>query len=193
MQSKGYNKEYFDKYEWNSFYLLNTAILKQFLDLKDGTRLLDVGCGVGHHVKGWRRNGIDAYGIDKYAPLVNYVRRGDILDLPYKDKDFDVVTCFDVLEHLEYEDLDKAISELRRVAKHWVIIQTLFKDEDTHKKLYDEDSTHKIWEDKIWWWTKIDIDRFGYIICPYEIALPNKQIVKFPHCSQIIISTTSGK
>lgn len=196
MQSKSYDNKYFKAYEWNSFYLLNTAILKQFLGIPNGAKLLDVGCGVGYHVKGWRRNGIEAYGVDKHCPTnmqLNYCRRGDILDLKdYKDKDFDVVTCMDVLEHLEYEELDKAISELRRVAKHWVIIQTLFKDEDHHKKLFEEDPTHKIWETKQWWCDKLDTHRYGYVICPYEIMINQENRVKFPHPSQLIITTASG-
>lgn len=46
----------------------------------------------------------------------------DIRSLPLPDNSFDVVTAFEVLEHIPYEDLPKALSELKRVSKKAVLI-----------------------------------------------------------------------
>ena len=43
-------------------------------------------------------------------------------DLPYENDSFDVVTCFDVLEHILTEDTEIALEELARVAQHSLVV-----------------------------------------------------------------------
>lgn len=43
-------------------------------------------------------------------------------DLPFADGSFDVVTCFDVLEHLLPDDTEKVIAELFRVARRATVL-----------------------------------------------------------------------
>ena len=50
---------------------------------------------------------------DLYSPIVDV--KADILDLPFKDEEFDLVFCNHVLEHIE--DDHKAMKELYRVMK----------------------------------------------------------------------------
>jgi hypothetical protein len=48
--------------------------------------------------------------------------QGDVTNLEFMDNSFDVVLCSEVLEHIPYEFLKKACSEISRVAKHEVVI-----------------------------------------------------------------------
>ncbi|MFW5702352.1 MAG: class I SAM-dependent methyltransferase [Candidatus Dojkabacteria bacterium] len=51
---------------------------------------------------------------------VDYV--ADVRELPMNNKEFDTTLIFEVLEHIPFEDLDKALSELARVSKNYVVV-----------------------------------------------------------------------
>ncbi|HIK01629.1 TPA: class I SAM-dependent methyltransferase [archaeon] len=82
----------------------------------EGSKFLDVGCGEGVLVDELSKSGIDISGLD-----LNYksklVKRGSILDIPFKANSLDVVLCLDVLEHIDYNGQKKALSEIKRVLK----------------------------------------------------------------------------
>jgi SAM-dependent methyltransferase len=98
--------------------------------LPDG-RSLDVGCALGFLVEALRDLGEDAIGVEysDYAArhaapgAAGYVLQGDLLaGLPFRDSWFDIVTAFEVLEHLPPDQIPDAIRELRRVCRGWVVI-----------------------------------------------------------------------
>lgn len=73
-----------------------------------GPRVLDVGAAYGFFVAAARDAGLDAIGLEPVAPCAAFARRelgvevhtGRIEDAPLRDAAFDVVTLFDVIEHL---------------------------------------------------------------------------------------------
>lgn len=95
--------------------------------------LLDIGCGYGSFVLEARNRGIDAIGIDM-APLeVEFARarlrlerslddpdqvyiKGSGLELPFQSEQFDVVTLWNVLEHIP--DERHLIQEVSRVLRN---------------------------------------------------------------------------
>lgn len=111
------------------FFALNNYV-------KDGDRVLDVGMGVGYgmNLLSIKAKEVYAVDVDKKAvayctknvlgknPKVKELKSYDGYHLPYKDNYFDVVTCVDVVEHVE--DYDKFIDELLRVTKRVVVIAT---------------------------------------------------------------------
>lgn len=83
--------------------------------------VLEVGIGpgtLGHILKkrGYKYKSVD---VDKNLKP-DFV--GDVRKLQMKDNSFDTVCAFEVLEHLPFRDFTTALSELRRVAKNYVII-----------------------------------------------------------------------
>jgi ubiquinone/menaquinone biosynthesis C-methylase UbiE len=102
--------------------------VEQIISSVNGQSLCDVGCGTGyllnriflHHPVG-RLVGVDFTEHQEWA-LFNHIQflKGDILNLPFKNGEFDTVVCTHLLEHIL--DLKAAVKELRRVYSGKLII-----------------------------------------------------------------------
>jgi len=91
-----------------------------------GRRVLDVGCATGAYVRFLLERGYDAYGLD-LLPAEEWAsgpagrfRQGNVTNLPYPAAEFDTVLAFEVLEHVE--ETDRAVAELKRVARRTIIL-----------------------------------------------------------------------
>jgi len=86
--------------------------------------ILDVGCGKGYLLKRLHDAGFhNLTGVDlATSSLYNEIEiiNGNVEDLPFDNKSFDVVLCSHTLEHVL--NLTQAISELKRVARKILII-----------------------------------------------------------------------
>ena len=103
--------------------------------IRQGDRVLDVGFGLGYGLQIMAERAGDLTGIevDRRAvvkgqdlllenPKILELRHYDGYVIPYKDNNFDVVTCIDVIEHVpDYKNL---INEMLRVSKRSVFIST---------------------------------------------------------------------
>ncbi|GAC1543172.1 MAG: hypothetical protein NVS3B12_31560 [Acidimicrobiales bacterium] len=94
------------------------------------TTSLDVGCATGFVVEALRELGVDAKGVDisQYAVdhaalgAAGHIRQGDLRHgLGFPDGSFEVVTALETLEHLPPDEVPKAISEIARVTRKWVL------------------------------------------------------------------------
>ncbi|HSB28321.1 MAG TPA: class I SAM-dependent methyltransferase [Pyrinomonadaceae bacterium] len=92
-------------------------------DVKDRRpRLLDVGCGTGANLLLLSKYG-DAEGVDISEDALSFCRErgldkvklGAAEELPYEDGTFDLVTAFDVVEHMD--DDVAGLREMRRVLR----------------------------------------------------------------------------
>ncbi len=90
-----------------------------------GQAVLDVGCGDGVLSHLLAKKGLRVSGIDYTVEAIEFAKGkaqgaiefkvGNVYELPWDDGSFDVVVSSDVIEHLE--DVDKYISEIKRVLK----------------------------------------------------------------------------
>jgi 2-polyprenyl-3-methyl-5-hydroxy-6-metoxy-1,4-benzoquinol methylase len=85
---------------------------------------LDVGCGRGEMVSYGKFLGMRSIGIETCPTLLDglHVIKGYAHDVPFGDKSFDVVTMFDVIEHLLPEDEPLVLTELKRVARKHIFL-----------------------------------------------------------------------
>lgn len=104
------------------------ALIRSYPGFRPGAAVLDAGCGTGASLS-WARTELRASsiaGIDISPYAIEFCHRrglddvstGSVLDLPFEDARFDVVLCWDVLQHLPTDGGDvRALRELRRVLK----------------------------------------------------------------------------
>jgi len=115
----------------------------KYLEIKKGTKVLDIGCGRGEMAIYASKKGSDSIGIDysrESIALANTAKRKqpfkiqkkiefkvmDAKKLLFSDSSFDMIILTDVAEHLYPEELEIVFKEIKRVLKNKgsVIIHT---------------------------------------------------------------------
>jgi SAM-dependent methyltransferase len=83
--------------------------------------VLEVGPGSGIVTEWLRREGISVTTLDM-DPAVPTDVHGSVTELPFGDDSFDATLCCQVLEHMPFEQSERAIGELIRVARQGAVI-----------------------------------------------------------------------
>lgn len=120
-------------------------------ELRKGS-LLDVSTGRGETLKLASGSGFKPV---QGTEVVDYLLKpptvvyAEAHDLPFKDKSFDHVTCFDVLEHLLLDDIVPALQEFYRVARRTVTVSAcdrshVYKGIELHVSAMPMDEWHKL-------------------------------------------------
>lgn len=163
---------------YHSAPVIRALMIKLFLNPRT---VLDVGCGKGKLVLWLRRLGIKAYGADvsnyalkhAHAPIKKYLKRGRVTNLPYIGGSFDLVTTFDVLEHIPEKDLPQAIKECQRVAHQWVL-HKIWGTTWFERRFPVTDPTHITIRSQKWWrdlFTKLGIVPAAKLLPKWETGI----------------------
>ena len=134
--ARRFDKEFFDGNRKNGYggYYYNSKFwtevvkdLNNFYKLKNGSKILDIGCGKGFMLFDFMKlnpnfvlEGIDIsnYAITKAVPEVKkFLKVGDAKNLPYEDNSFDLVISINTTHNLEINQCKKALSEMERVSR----------------------------------------------------------------------------
>lgn len=83
--------------------------------------VLEVGPGEGIVTANLRQDGIAVTTLDIAADLKPDVI-GSVTALPFKDGEFELALAAEILEHIEFTDVPRALSELARVSARHVVI-----------------------------------------------------------------------
>lgn len=99
--------------------------VRDLTDLPNRGSYLDIGCGRGEMLAHAERAGFDpVQGVEVVPALIDGERvvYGEAHDLPFEDQSFDVVTLFDVIEHLLPGDDEAVCREMARVARKHIVL-----------------------------------------------------------------------
>ncbi|MCL4417278.1 MAG: class I SAM-dependent methyltransferase [Actinobacteria bacterium] len=125
---------------------ITLKLLKKYF-AKNNPKILDIGCGTGKNLEELSKFG-ETWGVDASDEAISYCRKRKFKNLKlskaentgFKKNTFDIVTAFDLLEHI---DDKKAVEEIKKILKpKGLIIVTV----PAYKKLWskwDEILNHK--------------------------------------------------
>jgi ubiquinone/menaquinone biosynthesis C-methylase UbiE len=98
----------------------------------ESNSILEVGCGDGRIIDSLLNKYPDVCGLDISDEALKHVKsphvKGSLEELPFPENSYDTVICCEVLEHLPYSIYKKALKEIERVAKDYIIISVPYKE-----------------------------------------------------------------
>lgn len=154
--------------------------LIEYLGLTEDHTILDLGCSYGFMVKALRLLRRQAWGCDISLHAIENAPRDvrPYLVLLFQPQDipecrgqpFDMILARDVLEHIDYEDLDCTLSILRTRGKRLFAIIPLGDGTRYVIPAAENDITHKIRQDLSWWCARFVANGFTVVEACYNVA-----------------------
>jgi hypothetical protein len=132
------------------------------------TSVLDYGCGQGTLVKALRPLVSSFVRLSEYDPAIDGKHALPVFA--------DLVTCCDVLEHVEPEYLDVTLQHLAMLARKAIFVVVATRP--SNKTLADGRNAHLIIEDAAWWRTTFV--RMGFTVADgptSPLAKPSRELV----------------
>jgi ubiquinone/menaquinone biosynthesis C-methylase UbiE len=106
--------------------------LNKFFKINKSDKLLDIGCGTGIGQGFFSINyGCDTFGIDNSKKLLEKNTYPNLFseaeNLPLPDNSFDIILSLTAIQN--FNDIDKALNEMNRVCKKYLILTFLKKSQ----------------------------------------------------------------
>lgn len=90
----------------------------------EGARVVDLGCGIGRWSRWLRDRGADVVGVDISRDMLRAAAgaksrrvQGSVSQVPLQEDTFDVAVSVTVLQHIPYEDQERAVAEISRLVR----------------------------------------------------------------------------
>ena len=161
--ARKFDKDFFDGerkygyggYNYNpKFWMDVVKDFQDYYELKDGSKILDVGCGKGFMIYDFLKlnpkfeiKGID---ISNYAinnckkEVANNLQVASCDNLPFEDNSFDLVISINTIHNLERDGCGKSLREINRVSKkNKFIIVDAYRNDDEKEKMFAWNLTAK--------------------------------------------------
>ena len=138
-----FNEQFWKNYAKENESQYNVEFCKFIRDLARSLHcvsILEAGCNTGNDLNGFsddfQVHGIDLsnYALEKAKekhPNFDF-KKASITELPFENTSIDFVFTHKVLNYLDDEELDKAISEMFRVTSRYVVNCEIFSEDKSH-------------------------------------------------------------
>lgn len=153
--ARKFGKEFFDgerQYGYGGFSYnpkFWTEVVKDFVEyynLKDGSKILDVGCAKGFMLYDFKKYNetFDLHGVDvsEYAirnsveDVKEKLKIADAKSLPYEDNTFDLVIAINTIHNLDYKECAVSLNEISRVSKKNAFLTVdAYRNEEEKKRM----------------------------------------------------------
>lgn len=89
---------------------------------KDPKNILEIGIAWGGFVSKYlKQRNFNVTTMDIHNNL-HPDKIGSVTEIPFENNSFDLIACYEVLEHIEYNEVQSALQELYRVSQKYVIL-----------------------------------------------------------------------
>ena len=164
-----YEEGYFTKTGYDGYWDCpeHAIRVEKIINITQPQSVLDVGCAYGYIVKRLLDKGIHAVGMDishwceqKAAEIIpRHFVRHDMRQTPYpfRGKEFDVLYCEGVLEHIGAQYIDKIMVEFERISNKRLLALTLewHIQANPHKSQDGIAPGHLCLHNHNWWFNKM--------------------------------------
>jgi predicted TPR repeat methyltransferase len=171
----------YEDYKW-----MPTRSIPEALDIQSNFEFktcVDYGCAKGFLVNALRIVGCDAWGedISEYAVENCHPNVRDYVSLP-NDKQYDLLICKDVLEHVEVEDIPSVLQKFKKKSKQFFFVIPLGDDDRFRIREYEVDITHVTKKDEEWWIKMFESQGLELVKFSYSLgSIKEKWIEPYPH------------
>jgi pseudaminic acid biosynthesis-associated methylase len=150
----------------NNFGVERLELNREFLaDIDSSVRILEVGSNVGNQLQLLQSMGFnDLWGIEISEYALNLARKqtnninivkGSALDIPFKDRYFDLVYTSTVLIHIHPKDIPIALNEIYRTCNRYIWCYEYFANSET--EIEYRGKTGLLWKNNF---SKMFLERF---------------------------------
>ena len=115
-----YFRSKYNKLERFISYFHQADLISEFTG-KSGKKILEIGKGNGFVSDYLKKSGLDVTTYD-FDERLNPDIVGDIRNLDLPENSFDIVTAFEILEHIPFEDVENVLENIKKIVRKYVII-----------------------------------------------------------------------
>ncbi len=155
LNGPGTGKSNYVDYQWRPGLTIPACRkIAQYLGIRNGDSLIDVGCSRGYYVKAFRELGYRAFGYDVSEWAIENCDPdvGEFVGRTLPKRAFDWATCKDVAEHLALGELKSLVSVLNeRITRGMLFIVPLARRGAYVRQEDENDITHIIRMDLDGW------------------------------------------
>jgi len=157
-------KHFIDAIHWKEFFKPKIAV--------------ELGCGLGPRLYALQNIGVESYGIEisQYAvdhSMAKNVHQGDVRNGMAFPETPDLVIAYDLLEHIDYENIDNVIDMIVRLSNKYILCSIPFLGDPN----LEADPSHKIKETKEWWKKKFTDKGCKVLNTPQHFLYRNQLII----------------